>query len=204
MNTTQIVDLIFDLHRDFINPKVIARRQVVRLVDRLLTKAAPEILLNRRIENKENAADAQNSAAKGTPARPLLEQAAPIDVAAERKNLALQLNAAGANKATDKSMQDAGPLLEQAPESERSEAFSMPVSEGDPNSARQGFNQVQNLRMSGKVAEGKTGSGLLMSLGKDSASDVLDNLEINIDGEDAAQPDVPAADDLQISEIRMN
>ena len=58
--------------------------------------------------------------------------------------------------------------------------------------------------MSGKVAEGKTGSGLLMSLGKDSASDVLDNLEINIDGEDAAQPDVPAADDLQISEIRMN
>jgi len=26
MNTTQIVDLIFDLHREFINPKVIARR----------------------------------------------------------------------------------------------------------------------------------------------------------------------------------
>ena len=41
MNTTQIVDLIFDLHREFINPKVIARRQVTRLVDRLLTKVAP-------------------------------------------------------------------------------------------------------------------------------------------------------------------
>ena len=47
MNTTQIVDLIFDLHRDFINPKVIARRQVVRLVDGLLTKVAPELMLNR-------------------------------------------------------------------------------------------------------------------------------------------------------------
>ena len=26
MDNTQIVDLIFDLHRDFINPKVISRR----------------------------------------------------------------------------------------------------------------------------------------------------------------------------------
>lgn len=54
MNTTMIVDLIFDLHREFINPKVIARRQVTRLVDRLLTKVAPDLILNRRIENKEN------------------------------------------------------------------------------------------------------------------------------------------------------
>ena len=54
MDTTQIVDLIFDLHRDFINPKVIARRQVTRLIDRLLTRVAPELILNRTTENKEN------------------------------------------------------------------------------------------------------------------------------------------------------
>lgn len=47
MNTAQIVDMIFDLHGQFISPKIIARRQVVRLVDKLLTKAAPEILANR-------------------------------------------------------------------------------------------------------------------------------------------------------------
>jgi len=43
-------------------------------------------------------------------------------------------------------------LLEQAPESERSNAFSIPVSasEGGSSSARQGFNQVQNFAMSGK------------------------------------------------------
>ena len=58
MNTTQIVDLIFDLHGTFINPKIIARRQVVRLIDNLLTRVAPDLILNRRIENKENAADA--------------------------------------------------------------------------------------------------------------------------------------------------
>ncbi len=69
MNTTQIVDLIFDLHSEFINPKVIARRQVTRLVDRLLTRVAPDLILNRRIENKENQADAQNLAEQGTPAK---------------------------------------------------------------------------------------------------------------------------------------
>jgi len=58
MNSTQIVDLIFDLHREFINPKVIARRQVVRLIERLLTKVAPDLILNRQIENKENQVDA--------------------------------------------------------------------------------------------------------------------------------------------------
>ena len=47
MNTSQIVDLIFELHGEFISPKIIARRQVVRLVDRLLAKAGPEILENR-------------------------------------------------------------------------------------------------------------------------------------------------------------
>ena len=66
----------------------------------------------------------------GTPARPM-NQNDPVDLGAERKNLALELNRG-----------DGGPLLEHAPESERSEAFSMPVSESDPNSARQGFNQL--------------------------------------------------------------
>ena len=63
MNTTQIVDLIFDLHRDFINPKVIARRQVTRLIDRLLTRVAPDLILNRTTENKENVG------AQATPAK---------------------------------------------------------------------------------------------------------------------------------------
>jgi len=53
----------------------------------------------------------------------------------DRKSLALQFNDASRSSAAPKL------LLEQAPESERSEAFSVPVSEGD-NSARQGFNQV--------------------------------------------------------------
>ena len=48
----------------------------------------------------------------------------------------------------------------------------------------------------------------MMSLGKDSASDVLDNLEINLDEADhaAGQPDsaVPGNEELQISEIRMD
>jgi len=40
-----------------------------------------------------------------------------------------------------------------------------------------------NLRKSGKVSDGMTGGGLMMSLGKDSAGDVLDDLQINLDGE---------------------
>ena len=55
MNTTMIVDLIFDLHSEFINPKVISRRQITRLIDRLLTRVAPDLILNRKFENKENA-----------------------------------------------------------------------------------------------------------------------------------------------------
>ena len=70
--------------------------------------------------------------------------------------------------------------------------------------------------MSGKGAgdavDGGKGSSkqhpLMMSLGKDSASDVLDNLEINLDEADhaAGQPDsaVPGNEELQISEIRMD
>ena len=54
MGTAQIVDLIFDLHGEFINPKTIARNQVTRLVDRVLARAAPDLIYNRNNENKEN------------------------------------------------------------------------------------------------------------------------------------------------------
>ena len=54
LDTTQIVDLIFELHGEFINPKVIARRQVTRLIDRLLTRVAPDLILNRKNRDKEN------------------------------------------------------------------------------------------------------------------------------------------------------
>jgi len=104
----------------------------------------------------------------------------------------LQLNAATAGAAvTEDDMSEYSiaskadePLLEHAPESERSDAFSIPISEGDMSSARQGFNQVLNMRMSGKAPGGK--SGLMMSLGKDSGDDDLDNLEIGLDSERAA------------------
>ena len=92
MNTTQIVDLIFDLHRDFINPKVIARRQVTRLIDKLLTRVAPELILNRQNEDKENASN--NTAA--TPAKILntgVESqsvvAAPAELGGKPQGLAL-------------------------------------------------------------------------------------------------------------------
>jgi len=48
MSASQIVDLIFDLHGEFINPKIIARRQVLRLIDRVITRVAPELILNRK------------------------------------------------------------------------------------------------------------------------------------------------------------
>jgi len=79
----------------------------------------------------------------------------------------------------------ASPLLEQAPESERSDAFSMPVSE-DGNSARLGFNQMQNFKMTGKGE---------MSSGEKSAN--LDNLDINLD-----HHDLEHQSDLLVSEIR--
>ena len=96
MNTTQIVDLIFELHGDFINPKVIARRQVTRLIDRLLTRVAPELILNRTTENKENIGAQATPAKEGLNRMPTVDTAevpAPaINNPAERKNLALQLN----------------------------------------------------------------------------------------------------------------
>ena len=68
------------------------------------------------------------------------------------------------------------PLLEEAPESERSNAFSIPnsASEGD-SSARQGFNCVQNFAKSGK-----TGENFLNSSDKKSVGQDLDNLDINL------------------------
>ena len=72
-----------------------------------------------------------------------------------RKNLALQLNQVRMQiEPTVESSQAAPePLLDQAPESERSNAFSIPnsASEGD-SSARQGFDCVQNFAKSGKAA----------------------------------------------------
>ena len=97
MNTSQIVDLIFDLHREFINPKVIARRQVTRLIDRLLNKVAPDLILNRRNENKENEAGVNNNGAQETPAKlgglvQPTEAEKSKNSTKERKNLALQLD----------------------------------------------------------------------------------------------------------------
>lgn len=168
MNSTQIVDLIFDLHRDFINPKVIARRQVTRLVDRLLNKVAPELILNRHYDNKENSDG--NNAASATPAKALIHvteepvtrlSKPEMQSSGARKNLALQLGAARQEPSSNNAggaPYPADPQLDQAPESERSEAFSMPVSE-ELNSARQNFNQVQTLKMSGKSGEGMLSSG---------------------------------------------
>ena len=98
MNTTQIVDLIFELHGDFINPKVIARRQVTRLIDRLLTRVAPELILNRTTENKENigaqatpAKEGLNPMQRDTTEVPAPAMHNPTDAGnqKERKNLAL-------------------------------------------------------------------------------------------------------------------
>ena len=90
-----IVDLIFDLHRDFINPKVIARRQVTRLIDRLLTRVAPDLILNRNKEDKENTSD---NTAQQTPAKVNLHRQDPEPKyskqgsSGNRLNLGLQLN----------------------------------------------------------------------------------------------------------------
>ena len=71
-------------------------------------------------------------------------------------------------------------MLESAPASERSDAFSLPVSEGD-NSARQGFNQVQNFKMSGKDQDIDAAALLAVSGQKSSASRGLDGLEVGLD-----------------------
>ena len=84
----------------------------------------------------------------------------------ERKNLALQLNSGSKSSQNASEVNLAAPqpqenvrasangnFLEQAPESERSDAFSMPVSDADCSSARQGFNQLQNLKSAGQNLE---------------------------------------------------
>ena len=91
-------------------------------------------------------------------------------------------------------------MLEGAPESERSDAFSLPVSEGD-NSARQGFNQVQNFKMSGQhhhqISNDEDAADLLAASGhKSTASNALDGLEVGL--EDAnSQPGLA----ISVSEI---
>jgi hypothetical protein len=89
-----------------------------------------------------------SNAAQATPAKPMAEAAPerPTKSSFERKNLALQLDQARQDPspaehaaASNVSSIRQEPLLEQAPESERSEALSMPPSEGD-FSARQQFN----------------------------------------------------------------
>lgn len=130
---------------------------MTRLVDRLITRVGPDLILNRKVEDKENYGQ---NAAQETPAKPsqdlLSGPERKIDNSSkERKNLALQLNQVRkeSNVQASAAPQAAisSPLLEQAPESERSDAFSIPHSESD-NSARGQFNQVQNLKMSGKVS----------------------------------------------------
>ena len=64
MSSSQIVDLILDLHGEFINPKVIARRQVTRLVDRLITRVGSELILNRKKEEMSGVDAQQETPAK--------------------------------------------------------------------------------------------------------------------------------------------
>ena len=125
---------------------------MTRLVDRLLTRVGPELVLNRRNENKENGSTSEAA----TPAKPTnagFKQHNKV----ESKNLALQLGAvvnqrhlemsnnspAAPNPAVPSGSSDhhLNNLLESghAPESERSDAFSIPVSSGQ-NSTRHDFN----------------------------------------------------------------
>lgn len=64
MDADQIIDMLFENHKDFINPKTIARNQISRLVDRVLSKAAPH--LRRPVSQASNhvtaADDKENSA----------------------------------------------------------------------------------------------------------------------------------------------
>jgi len=45
MNSDDITNYLFEMHADFINPKIIARRQVYRLIDKVLTRVAPKLAL---------------------------------------------------------------------------------------------------------------------------------------------------------------
>lgn len=123
-----------------------------------------------------------------------------------RKNLALQLNQVmneidrSGVKQLDSAKQSE-PLLEQAPESERSNALSIPVSASDGDfSARQGFNQVQNFAMSGK---GMAVDDMMLSgSDKKSVGQELDNLDINLDSQNNCGIERDPSNDLLISDIR--
>ena len=45
MNSDQVTRYLFDEHQDYINPKIIAKRQVYRLVDKVFSKVAPHLSL---------------------------------------------------------------------------------------------------------------------------------------------------------------
>lgn len=45
MKSDAVTNYLFDVHQDYINPKVIARSQVYRLVDKVMAKVAPHLAL---------------------------------------------------------------------------------------------------------------------------------------------------------------
>lgn len=48
MDSDEITNYLFEAHEDYINPKIIARRQVYRLVDRVLSHVAPSLALGEK------------------------------------------------------------------------------------------------------------------------------------------------------------
>ena len=55
MNSDAITNYLFEAHVDYINPKIIARRQVYRLVDKVLVKVAPTLALGEKGVNSVSA-----------------------------------------------------------------------------------------------------------------------------------------------------
>lgn len=55
MNSDAITNYLFEAHVDYINPKIIARRQVYRLVDKVLVKVAPTLALGDKGVNSVSA-----------------------------------------------------------------------------------------------------------------------------------------------------
>lgn len=51
MDSDEITNYLFEAHEDYINPKIIARRQVYRLVDRVLSNVAPSLALGEKGSN---------------------------------------------------------------------------------------------------------------------------------------------------------
>lgn len=100
-NTTEsIVDHLFELHSSVITPRVIARRQIIRLVDRVVTMAK-ESSPNKENTHKNSGNDRQQRAVSN------VLSSAPAGKP--------ELNLHG-----DKSSDWPTKMLEEAPESERS------------------------------------------------------------------------------------